>query len=74
MFYVVSPEKPKPTVPYADPTFESATETRKRIDAAVAQKQFGFEDPQFVIEMVSGSVILQLYCDPLITGTTVLTR
>lgn len=45
MFFVVCPETPKATVPLQTPNFFSgAIETKRRIDKAIQQKQFQFED------------------------------
>ena len=55
MFFVVSPEKPKPTVMYQDPLFvEGSVETKKRIDAALAKKEYEFEDPAHFASKVAG--------------------
>ena len=55
MFFVVSPEKPKPTVPFHDPLLvPGAAETRKRIDAAIAKKEYEFEDPSYFSKRVAG--------------------
>lgn len=55
MFFVVSPEKPKPTVPFHDPLFvEGAAETRRRIDAAIQKEKYEFEDPDYFSKQVAG--------------------
>jgi hypothetical protein len=55
MFYVVSPEKPKPTTPYRDPIIgPGALRTRQLIDQAVAQQSFDFEDFEGYAQTVSG--------------------
>jgi hypothetical protein len=55
MFFVVSPEKPKPTTPYSDPLFQdAATGTFKLIEKAITQKTFHFESPEWYAKKVSG--------------------
>lgn len=55
MFFVVSPEKPKPTAPYSDPLFhDGVIRTRQLIDKAIEQKEFHFESPEWYARKVSG--------------------
>lgn len=55
MFFIVSPEKPKPAVPFHDPLLvPGAAETRKRIDAAIVKKEYEFEDPGYFTKQVAG--------------------
>ena len=55
MFFVVSPEKPKPTAPYSDPLFQDGmTKTAMLIDKAITQKTFNFQDPDWYSKRVSG--------------------
>jgi hypothetical protein len=55
MFFVVSPEKPKPTAPYSDPLYQDgAIKTAQLIDKAITQKTFTFQDPDWYSKRVSG--------------------
>jgi hypothetical protein len=55
MFFVVSPEKPKATIMYKDPDFVAGAEGTKRlINAAIAKKDYEFEDPDNFARGVAG--------------------
>jgi bifunctional DNA primase/polymerase-like protein len=55
MFFVVSPEKPKPAAPYQDPVYvERAVRTRQLIDKAVNQEKFEFDSPDTFAQKVKG--------------------
>jgi hypothetical protein len=55
MFFVVSPEKPKPTVPHIDPDFlEPSKCTRMLIDKALKQGVYEFENFEAYKERVAG--------------------
>jgi len=54
MFFVVSPEKPKPATPYSDPVLIGAAKTRKLIDKAIAQGKYEFDSPETFAKMVHG--------------------
>jgi hypothetical protein len=55
MFFVVSPEKPKPAAPYQDPNYvERAVRTRQLVDKAINQGKFEFESPETFAKKVVG--------------------
>jgi hypothetical protein len=54
MFFVISPENPKPTLPYSDPNIAGCNLTRQRIDSAVKQESYDFEDKADYVRRVSG--------------------
>jgi hypothetical protein len=55
MFFVVSPEKPKPAAPFTDPVYqEKAVRTRQLADKAINQSKFEFESPESFAQKVSG--------------------
>ena len=55
MFFVVSPEKPRPTTPYRDPSFFNTGHIFKRlIDNAIQKVSWEFEDFKGYADKVSG--------------------
>jgi hypothetical protein len=54
MFFVISPEKAKPTAPYSNPDLMNAALTKQLIDRAIMKKTFEFEDPEDYARRVSG--------------------
>jgi len=47
MFFLVSPEKPRPLIPFRDPDLSGAKVTRELVDRAVVQRRFKIDDPMF---------------------------
>jgi hypothetical protein len=57
MFFVVSPEKPKPAGPYSDPDIsmmEGALKTRALIDKAINQRLYRIEEPEMYAKRAKG--------------------
>jgi hypothetical protein len=55
MFFVVSPEKPKPMAPHFDPnTVEASIKTKVLIDKAIQKEKYEFEDSEGYARKVSG--------------------
>ena len=55
MFFVVSPEQPKPAAPYTDPNYvERAVRTRQLVDKAINQGKYEFDSPETFASKVSG--------------------
>ena len=55
MFFVVSPEEPKPAAPYQDPVYvERAVRTRQLLDKAINQGKFEFDSPEVFAQKVKG--------------------
>jgi hypothetical protein len=55
LFFVISPEKPKPAGPYSTPDYrEGALKTKKLIDEAINQRTFQIEEPEMYARRVKG--------------------
>jgi hypothetical protein len=55
LFFVLSPEEPRPTVPYVDPPLqEGAAKTRQAIDVAVERGVYEYEDLRHASNILNG--------------------
>jgi hypothetical protein len=57
MFFVVAPEKPKPSTPYSDPEVsmrEGAIKTRALIDKAINQRLYRIEEYEMYVQRAKG--------------------
>jgi hypothetical protein len=55
LFFVMSPKEPRPTVPYTDPFLgESCARTRLRLEEAINQGVYGYQDIEGAVKLLSG--------------------